>query len=88
MREKRRRQRRVITIGGRVLKRIITGLPGSSHLFSSVVYLKSKEWAYFLNKGSKVNISYSVKSPSSAPLSLVIAQGSTELHIHNKGFSL
>ncbi|KAL7264295.1 hypothetical protein ACSBR1_002282 [Camellia fascicularis] len=38
-----------------------------------------KEWAYFLNKGSKVNISYSVKSPSSAPLSLVIAQGRDSL---------
>ncbi|KAL7200102.1 hypothetical protein ACSBR2_022248 [Camellia fascicularis] len=35
----------------------------------------SLEWAYFLNKGSKVNILYSVKSPSSAPLSFVIAQG-------------
>ncbi|GLU18855.1 hypothetical protein SLE2022_351320 [Rubroshorea leprosula] len=34
-----------------------------------------KEWLYFLNKGSEVNISYSVKSSGSSPLSLVIAQG-------------
>ncbi|KAL7200099.1 hypothetical protein ACSBR2_022248 [Camellia fascicularis] len=39
----------------------------------------SLEWAYFLNKGSKVNILYSVKSPSSAPLSFVIAQGRESL---------
>ncbi|CAL5392504.1 unnamed protein product [Camellia sinensis] len=32
-----------------------------------------------LNEWSKVNISYSVKSPSSAPLSLVIAQGRESL---------
>ncbi|PSS09491.1 E3 ubiquitin-protein like [Actinidia chinensis var. chinensis] len=38
-----------------------------------------KEWEYFLNKGSKVDISYSVKSPSSSPLSLVIAQGKESL---------
>ncbi|XP_038725898.1 E3 ubiquitin-protein ligase APD2-like isoform X2 [Tripterygium wilfordii] len=34
-----------------------------------------KEWVYFLNKGSKLDISYNVKSPTSLPLSLVIAQG-------------
>ncbi|WCJ29186.1 RING/U-box superfamily protein [Euphorbia peplus] len=34
-----------------------------------------KEWLYYLNKGSKVDILYSIKSPSSSPLSLVIAQG-------------
>ncbi|PSR86168.1 E3 ubiquitin-protein like [Actinidia chinensis var. chinensis] len=38
-----------------------------------------KEWQYFLNKGSKVDISYSVKSLSSSPLSLVIAQGKESL---------
>ncbi|XP_059660865.1 E3 ubiquitin-protein ligase APD2-like [Cornus florida] len=38
-----------------------------------------KEWQYFLNKGSKVDISYSVKSPNSAPLSLVIAEGRENL---------
>ncbi|KAJ4725585.1 RING/U-box superfamily protein [Melia azedarach] len=38
-----------------------------------------KEWLYFLNKGSKVDISYCIKSPSSALLSLVIAQGSEGL---------
>ncbi|KAG5515109.1 hypothetical protein RHGRI_036222 [Rhododendron griersonianum] len=37
------------------------------------------EWEYFLNQGSKVDISYSVKSPSSSPLSLVIAQGRENL---------
>ncbi|KAA8517408.1 hypothetical protein F0562_017701 [Nyssa sinensis] len=41
-------------------------LPGSSH----------KEWIYILNKGSQINISYSVNSPSSSPLVLLIAQGS------------
>ncbi|KAL6967679.1 hypothetical protein U1Q18_033485 [Sarracenia purpurea var. burkii] len=38
-----------------------------------------KEWEYFLNKGSKVEISYNVKSLRSAPLSLVIAQGRESL---------
>ncbi|ESR38308.1 hypothetical protein CICLE_v10030173mg [Citrus x clementina] len=38
-----------------------------------------KEWLYFLNKGSKLEISYNVKSPSSAPLSLVIARGGESL---------
>ncbi|XP_065878393.1 E3 ubiquitin-protein ligase APD2-like [Euphorbia lathyris] len=34
-----------------------------------------KEWFYYLNKGSKIHIFYSIKSPTSSPLSLVIAQG-------------
>lgn len=34
-----------------------------------------QEWIFFLNKGSEVDISYSVKSPGSSSLSLVIAQG-------------
>ncbi|CAI9106975.1 OLC1v1006230C3 [Oldenlandia corymbosa var. corymbosa] len=38
-----------------------------------------KEWQYFLNKGSKVRISYSVKRPSSAALSLAIAEGRASL---------
>ncbi|GAV66614.1 zf-C3HC4_3 domain-containing protein [Cephalotus follicularis] len=38
-----------------------------------------KEWIYFLNKGSKMEISYTVKSPSSLPLSLVIAKGRESL---------
>ncbi|KAM7522072.1 hypothetical protein LguiA_011974 [Lonicera macranthoides] len=38
-----------------------------------------KEWRYFLNEGSKLDISYSVKSPSSVPLSLVIARGKESL---------
>ncbi|KDP46493.1 hypothetical protein JCGZ_08465 [Jatropha curcas] len=36
-----------------------------------------KEWVYFLNKGSKVDIFYTIKS--SAPLSLVVAQGKNGL---------
>ncbi|XP_042959149.1 E3 ubiquitin-protein ligase APD2-like isoform X3 [Carya illinoinensis] len=38
-----------------------------------------KEWIYFLNKGSRVDISYNVKSPTPSPLSLVIAQGRESL---------
>ncbi|KAF2312561.1 hypothetical protein GH714_035070 [Hevea brasiliensis] len=38
-----------------------------------------KEWAHFLNKGSKVDIFYSIKSSSSSALSLVIAQGRESL---------
>ncbi|KAH7836637.1 hypothetical protein Vadar_003789 [Vaccinium darrowii] len=38
-----------------------------------------EEWEYFLNTGSSIDISYSVKSPSSTPLSLVIAQGRESL---------
>ncbi|XP_043726029.1 E3 ubiquitin-protein ligase APD2-like isoform X2 [Telopea speciosissima] len=38
-----------------------------------------KEWIYFLNEGSEINISYSVKSQSSSPLSLVIAKGKESL---------
>ncbi|KAK6927098.1 hypothetical protein RJ641_008817 [Dillenia turbinata] len=37
------------------------------------------EWTYFLNAGSKVEISYNVASPSYSPLSLVIAQGRESL---------
>ncbi|KAF8402653.1 hypothetical protein HHK36_010742 [Tetracentron sinense] len=33
-----------------------------------------QEWIYFLNEGSQLEISYSVKSQSSSPISLVIAQ--------------
>ncbi|XP_043724038.1 E3 ubiquitin-protein ligase APD2 isoform X2 [Telopea speciosissima] len=38
-----------------------------------------KEWIYYLNEGSEINISYSVKSQSSSPLSLVIAKGKENL---------
>ncbi|XP_021610880.1 E3 ubiquitin-protein ligase APD2 isoform X2 [Manihot esculenta] len=38
-----------------------------------------KEWVYFLNEGSMVDIFYTIKSPSSSPLSLVIAQGRKSL---------
>ncbi|XP_022732344.1 uncharacterized protein LOC111286575 [Durio zibethinus] len=38
-----------------------------------------KEWLFFLNKGSQVNISYIIRSCSSSPLSLVIAQGTESL---------
>ncbi|XP_044482212.1 protein SMAX1-LIKE 6-like isoform X4 [Mangifera indica] len=38
-----------------------------------------EEWLYYLNKGSNVDISYRVISPSTSPLSLVIAQGSESL---------
>ncbi|XP_042514818.1 E3 ubiquitin-protein ligase APD2-like isoform X2 [Macadamia integrifolia] len=38
-----------------------------------------KEWIYFLNEGSEITISYSVKSQSSSPLSLVIAKGKESL---------
>ncbi|CAM8964401.1 unnamed protein product [Rhodiola kirilowii] len=41
----------------------------------SIVSDYHKEWLYFLNKGSKVEIYYRVKNPTSSPLSLVIAQG-------------
>ncbi|KAL9238691.1 hypothetical protein vseg_013081 [Gypsophila vaccaria] len=34
-----------------------------------------REWTYYLNAGSKVAIYYDIKSPSSDPLSIVIAQG-------------
>lgn len=38
-----------------------------------------KELVYFLNKGSRVDILYNVKSAGSSPLSLVIAQGRESL---------
>lgn len=38
-----------------------------------------KEWMYYLNEGSGINISYSVISPSRSPLVLVIAQGDEDL---------
>ena len=34
-----------------------------------------QEWAYYLNAGSKVYVSYDVKYPDSSTLFLVIAQG-------------
>lgn len=44
-------------------------LPSSTH----------KEWAYHLNEGSQINISYSVASWGSSSIFLVIAKGNTEL---------
>ncbi|XP_068667788.1 E3 ubiquitin-protein ligase APD2-like [Aristolochia californica] len=38
-----------------------------------------KEWIYYLNKCSQVNVSYVVKSTSSSPLSLVMAEGNENL---------
>ncbi|KAK9280355.1 hypothetical protein L1049_014044 [Liquidambar formosana] len=38
-----------------------------------------KEWIFFLNKGSAVDISYNVEYPRSSPLSLVIAQSRESL---------
>ncbi|XP_077214451.1 E3 ubiquitin-protein ligase APD2-like [Tasmannia lanceolata] len=38
-----------------------------------------QEWTYYLNKGSEVNVSYSVKSYGSSPLFLVIAQGNESI---------
>ncbi|KAL3617510.1 hypothetical protein CASFOL_037831 [Castilleja foliolosa] len=38
-----------------------------------------KEWVYYLNKGSQINISYSVSSRRSSPIVLVIAEGNTGL---------
>ncbi|KAL7248548.1 hypothetical protein ACSBR2_003310 [Camellia fascicularis] len=39
-----------------------------------------KDWVYILNEGSQINVSYSVNSPSSSSLILIIAQG-------NEGFA-
>ncbi|KAJ8550938.1 hypothetical protein K7X08_000308 [Anisodus acutangulus] len=39
----------------------------------------NKQWIYYLNQGSQINISYSVKSSSSFGLVLIIAQGSEGL---------
>ncbi|XP_059305372.1 E3 ubiquitin-protein ligase APD2 isoform X2 [Lycium ferocissimum] len=39
----------------------------------------NKQWIYYLNQGSQINISYSVKSSSSFALVLIIAQGSEGL---------
>ncbi|BBH04646.1 RING/U-box superfamily protein [Prunus dulcis] len=38
-----------------------------------------KEWIYFLNKGSRIDIFYRVKPTSSLPLTLVVAQGSESM---------
>ncbi|XP_010326077.2 E3 ubiquitin-protein ligase APD2 isoform X3 [Solanum lycopersicum] len=47
----------------------ITSLPANTN----------KQWIYYLNQGSQINISYSVKSSSSFGLVLIIAQGSEGL---------
>ncbi|KAL3536519.1 hypothetical protein ACH5RR_004980 [Cinchona calisaya] len=39
-----------------------------------------KEWIYFLNAGSQINVSYNINSPSSSSLVLVIAQGNEGLN--------
>ncbi|KAG8377025.1 hypothetical protein BUALT_Bualt09G0125200 [Buddleja alternifolia] len=44
-------------------------LPASTH----------KEWIYYFNEGSQINISYTVNSLSSSSLVLVIAQGNEDL---------
>ncbi|XVF05328.1 hypothetical protein REPUB_Repub05bG0162900 [Reevesia pubescens] len=38
-----------------------------------------KEWLFSLNKASEVNVSYTIRSANSSPLSLVIAQGTESL---------
>ncbi|KAJ8749752.1 hypothetical protein K2173_012303 [Erythroxylum novogranatense] len=45
----------------------------------AVAYDLHKEWIYFLNKGSKLDIFYSVKTQSTLPVSLIIAQGKESL---------
>lgn len=44
-----------------------------------VYFLLLQEWIYYLNEGSQINISYSVRPASSFPLSLVIAEGKSVL---------
>lgn len=39
------------------------------------MFLVLQEWVYYLNEGSQINISYSVTSPSSSSLVLVIVEG-------------
>ncbi|KAH6776811.1 hypothetical protein C2S52_000083 [Perilla frutescens var. hirtella] len=46
-----------------------TSLPSSTH----------KEWVYYFNEGSQIDISYSVASWGSSLITLVIAEGYTEL---------
>ena len=40
-----------------------------------ILFLLFQEWVYYLNRGSQLNITYSVSSLSSSSLILVIAQG-------------
>nr|CAD1824148.1 unnamed protein product [Ananas comosus var. bracteatus] len=43
-----------------------------------------KEWIYYFNKGTQIEIFYSVKSEGSYPLNLVIAQGKENRQFHRK----
>ncbi|KAK9290588.1 hypothetical protein L1049_008759 [Liquidambar formosana] len=46
---------------------------------ASIQSYSHKDWIYFLNKGSQLSISFSVNSPNSASVYLVIAQGNEGL---------
>ncbi|WCJ28027.1 RING/U-box superfamily protein [Euphorbia peplus] len=52
--------------------------PWSRHLNTSIPADSHKEWTYFMNEGSEINISYSVSPPSSS-LFIIVAQGSEGL---------
>lgn len=57
------------------LKSLLSSLIITLMIFSCVYYFWFQEWMFSLNEGSQVNISYAIRSASSLPLSLVIAQG-------------
>lgn len=58
----------------------LDGLATSSEAYrTSLPANTNKQWIYYLNQGSQINISYSVKSSSSFALILIIAQGSEGL---------
>ncbi|XP_065852976.1 E3 ubiquitin-protein ligase APD2 isoform X2 [Euphorbia lathyris] len=52
--------------------------PWSKFLNTSVPADSHKEWTYFMNEGSEINISYSVSPPGSS-LFIIVAQGSEGL---------
>ncbi|KAI3993444.1 hypothetical protein MKX01_002457 [Papaver californicum] len=51
----------------------------SESYYTSVLADSHKEWIYYLNPGSEVDITYSVKSQDSSPLIIVIAEGERNL---------
>ncbi|KAI3836889.1 hypothetical protein MKW98_005222 [Papaver atlanticum] len=51
----------------------------SESYYTSVPAYSHKEWIYYLNPGSEVDIIYSAKSQDSSPLFIVIAEGEQDL---------
>lgn len=57
----------------------LNSILSSLYNFQVEMHFLLQEWIYFLHKGSKIDISFNVKSLGSPPLLLIIATGNINL---------